>query len=215
MQVLSINVSLPVEIEYNNKTITTGIFKKPIEGRVELSKVNFSGDQQVDLENHGGGHKAVYAFAANQYDYWRDALDKPDLHYGQFGENLTIADLDESILCIGDQLKIGSCILEVTQPRVPCYKLGIALGLKSMPKLFIKHAATGIYFKVLQSGSIATNDSVERIYQQAEQLSVRTLFTAFYDNSVENSIEIMAIAAEIPQLSDEWKKKVLSRLNKN
>ena len=212
MKLLSINVSLPVDIDYNGQTISTGIFKKPISGSVEISPQGLIGDQQVDLSNHGGGHKAVYGFSANHYDYWRDSLAKPDLYYGRFGENLTISDLDEATLCIGDQLQIGDCILEITQPRVPCFKLGIALDLSTMPKLFVQHAATGIYFKVLQSGSISNNDQVELIYQQAKQLSVQTLFKAYFDKDFANANKIMQIACDIPELSNEWRQKALSRL---
>ena len=212
MKLLSVNVSQPVEIEYNNTQISTSIFKKPVDGEITVSRFNLAGDQQVDLENHGGGHKAVYGFSAEQYDYWRAELNRPELHYGQFGENLTISGLNESILCIGDQLKIGDCILEVTQPRVPCFKLGIALDLKTMPKLFIQHGHTGIYFKVLQSGTIQSGDEVEHIYHHPKSLAVKTLFKAYFDNSVSDANEVMHLAASITELSQEWHKKVLARL---
>jgi MOSC domain-containing protein YiiM len=212
MNVLSVNVSLPVEIEFNNKLISTSIFKKPVEGLISLSELNLKGDQQVDLENHGGGHKAVYAFSANQYDFWRQELNRDDLHFGQFGENLTISDLDESVLCIGDQLQINDCILEVTQPRVPCFKLGIALGDKIMPKRFINHACTGIYFKVLQQGALQSGNKVTVIYQHPAKLSVKRLFEAYFNKSFVDPKSVMLIADEIDQLSDEWKQKVQSRL---
>jgi len=212
VKLLSVNVSQAVDIDYNNSRISTSIFKKPVEHEVAVRQFNLAGDQQVDLENHGGGHKAVYAFAAEQYDYWRKQLDRPELHFGQFGENLTISGLDESILCIGDQLQIGDCILEVTQPRVPCFKLGIALDLTTMPKLFIQHGHTGIYFKVLQTASIKTGNRVERIYQHPKKLSVKTLFKAYFDPNITDNHEVMQLASEIDELSEEWRKKVLARL---
>ena len=212
MQVLSVNVSLPVEIEFNNKLISTSIFKKPVEGSVAVSQFQLDGDQQVDLENHGGGHKAVYGFSSAEYDYWRHALNKPNLHFGQFGENLTISNLDESKICIGDQLQVGDCILEVTQPRVPCFKLGIAFALTTMPKLFIHHGHTGIYFKVLQTGSVKTGTTVERIYQHPKKLTVKTLFKAYFDPDFIGAYKIMKIASEIDELSEEWREKVLARL---
>lgn len=212
MQLLSVNVSQPVEIKYNGKKISTSIFKKPVDGNIEVAEFNLAGDQQVDLENHGGGHKAVYGFSAEQYDYWREELERPELHYGQFGENLTISELDESILCIGDQLKIGDCILEVTQPRVPCFKLGIAFNLTTMPKLFIQHGHTGIYFKVLQTGSIKTGNNVERIYQHPKKLAVKTLFKAYFDPDVADAYKVMQLASEVDELSQEWREKVLARL---
>lgn len=212
MKLISINVSLPVEVEYNNKTVTTAIFKKPIKGNVLVSHQGLAGDQQVDLKNHGGEHKAVYAFSKNHYDYWRKTLNKPELCFGQFGENLTISDLDEASLCIGDRLQMGDCILEITQPRVPCFKLGIALDLAEMPKLFVQHGATGIYFRVIKTGRISNNDAVKRIYHHPTQLSVQTLFKAYFDNNIIKSKQVMQNAAEITELSDEWRAKVISKL---
>jgi len=214
MQLLSVNVSLPVEIEFNNRQISTSIFKKPIEGLVQLSELQFKGDQQVDLENHGGAHKAVYAFSANEYQHWQQVLNKPDLHYGQFGENLTITRLDEATICIGDQLQINDCILEVTQPRVPCFKLGIALDDNSMPKRFVQHAATGIYFKVLQAGALKAGDKVDLIKQHPSKLSVKTLFKAYFDKDFIGAEKVMKQASEIRALSDEWREKLIARLNK-
>ena len=212
MKLVSVNVSLPVEIDYNNTRISTSIFKKPIAGKVAVHQFKLAGDQQVDLENHGGGHKAVYAFATEQYDFWRETLARTDLHYGQFGENLTISGLDKASLCIGDQIQIGDCILEATQPRVPCFKLGIALALETMPKQFIQHGHTGIYFKVLKMGSITAGDNVTRIYQHPNQLSVKTLFSAYFAEDFMGAEKVMQTAATTPELSDEWREKVLERL---
>lgn len=212
MELASINVSQPQQIEFNHTLISTGIFKKPIAGSVKVSQLNIAGDQQVDLINHGGAHKAVYGFSANHYDFWRAKLNNPAIAFGQFGENLTITDLDEAILCIGDQLQIGDCVLEISQPRVPCFKLGIAFSLNAMPALFIQHASTGIYFRVLQTGSITNGDIVSVIHQHPKRLAVQHLFKAYFDKSFANSEEIMRLASDIPQLSDEWRQKVQSRL---
>lgn len=212
MKLVSINVSLPVDVKYNNKIVSTGIFKKPIHNDVFVSSQGLANDQQVDLKNHGGEHKAVYGFSAHHYDFWRDKLKQPNLSFGQFGENLTISDLDEATLCIGDQIQIGDCVLEITQPRAPCFKLGIALEIKEMPKLFVQHGATGIYFRVLQSATININSSVKLIYQQPKQLTVHALFNAYFDKSFIDSAKIMKLATEISQLSNEWRSKVLSRL---
>ena len=213
MELISINVSLPVDVQYNNKLISTGIFKKPVNKAVHVSQSGLAGDQQVDLINHGGEHKAVYGFSANHYEFWRNKLNNSDLSFGQFGENLTIIELDEASLCIGDQLQIGNCILEITQPRVPCFKLGIALDNTAMPKFFVQNGATGIYFRVLQAGSISVGDQLNVIYHHPKQLSVQTLFKAYFDKDFVNSGEIMALAASIDELSNEWREKVLSRLS--
>ena len=212
MKLVSVNVSLPVEIDYNNTRISTSIFKKPVTDSVAVGEFKLAGDQQVDLENHDGGHKAVYAFATEQYDYWRQTLNRPELHYGQFGENLTISGLDEASLCIGDQIQIGDCILEATQPRVPCFKLGIALSLETMPKQFIQHGHTGIYFKVLTLGSITAGDNVRRIYQHPHKLAIKNLFNAYFNPDFINAKKVMAVAAETAELSDEWRDKVLASL---
>lgn len=212
MKLIAINVSQPVDVNYRNKIVSTGIFKKPVKGDVIVRPQGLTGDQQVDLKNHGGEHKAVYAFSEHHYDYWRKHLNQPELSFGQFGENLTISNLDEATLCIGDQIQIGDCILEITQPRVPCFKLGIALNRDEMPKLFVQYGATGIYFRVLQSGSIKAGDNVEVIHQHPKQLTVQTLFKAYFDKSFSNPQAVMALAAKIPQLSAEWRKKVLSRI---
>jgi MOSC domain-containing protein YiiM len=212
LKLTSINVSQPVEAKYRNKIVSTGIFKKPIKGDVIVQSQGLIGDQQVDLKNHGGEHKAVYAFSEHHYDYWRKVLSQPALSFGQFGENLTISDLDEATLCIGDQIQIGDCILEITQPRVPCFKLAMALKRDEMPKLFVQYGATGIYFRVLQSASIKAGDNVEVIHHHPKQLTVQTLFKAYFDKSFSNPQAVMALATEIPQLSAEWRKKVLSRI---
>lgn len=212
MKLESINVSLPVTVEYNNKIISTGIFKKPTQDSIAVSHQGLAGDQQVDLTNHGGEHKAVYAFSAQHYHYWRKVLNRPDLCYGQFGENLTISELDESKLCIGDHLQIGECILEITQPRVPCFKLGMALERSDMPKLFVQHGATGIYFRVLHPGSINSGSKVELTYQQPRQLSVYSLFNAYFDKHFDGAKQIIQLATTVPALSQEWQQKINDRL---
>lgn len=213
MELLSVNVSLPVEVEYNGKQITTSIFKKSVLDSVTVSEQGLTGDQQYDLENHGGGHKAVYGFSVKHYDYWLERLGLDDLLLGHFGENLTLTDLDESQLCIGDQLKINDCILEITQPRVPCFKLGMVFNDKTFPRQFIEHGATGIYFKVLQTGTIQVGDKAKLHYQHPEQLSVQTLFKAYFDKDFINPLDVMKQAASIAELSDEWRQKVLSRID--
>lgn len=212
MKLLSINVSQAREVEYNGKLIKTGIFKKPVSGSIMITAHHIVGDEQVDLVNHGGEHKAVYAFSAEHYDYWQQQLGM-ELHFGQFGENLTISNLDERTLCIGDQIQIGDVVLEVTQPRVPCFKLGIALALKTMPKLFIEHGYTGIYFRIIKSGTIIAGDSVTVIYKHPDKLSVHTLFNAYFDKRFNHAHDVMQLASNNHALSNEWMEKVTQRLN--
>lgn len=211
MNILSINVSRPREIEYRGKKITTGIFKQPLTGPVYISRHGLAGDSQADLKNHGGEHKAVYAFSADHYAHWSRQLRIPKLTFGSFGENLSISGFDESMLHIGDQLRIGECLLEISQPRVPCFKLGIALDVKEMPRLFVANFATGIYLRVIEEGSIETGAKVEVVKQGKFQLSVESVFRAIFDKNYKQSSYIMEKALLVPELSPEWREKLRAR----
>lgn len=214
MIVRSVNVSLPKRVQHKNKTVTTGIFKQPVTGRVAVNQFNLAGDQQVDLVNHGGEHKAVYGFASDHYAFWQQQLGQTEIHYGQFGENLTIDGLDENTLCIGDQLQVGESVLEITQPRVPCFKLGLAFSREDMPRLFVQNAATGIYFRVIETGSVASGDEVKLCQAHPAKLSVQRLFKAYFDNH-QPEMEKKAVlqqALEIDALSIEWREKLEDRL---
>ena len=213
MNLLSINTSLPTEIEYQGRKISTGIFKKPVEDPVFVKKDNLKDDLQADLKNHGGEHKAVYAFSSDHYPYWSDVLHNSELTPGIFGENLTISGFDESSLHIGDQFSIGQCILEITQPRLPCFKLGIAVNNKKMPRLFIENFATGIYLRVLQEGFIEMGNKVELIKEGKFKVSIKSLFRAYFDKNYQASRSVMETAVLIPELSFEWSKKLSVRLS--
>jgi len=210
MKLLSINTSGSLPVEYQGKIISTGIFKKPITGPVYVAKDHLQGDQQADLKHHGGEHKAVYAFSFDHYAYWSKILKKEPLNKGIFGENLTISGFDEGSLHIGDQLRIGKCLLEITQPRVPCHKLGLAVGNKNMPRLFIEHFATGIYMRVLKEGFIEAGDEPIVSYQNPFKVSVKSLFRAVYDKNFDQAEQLIATAKQIPELSQEWQKKIAS-----
>lgn len=214
MIVRSVNVSLPKQVQHKNKTVSTGIFKQPVSGRVAVNQFNLAGDQQVDLVNHGGEHKAVYGFASDHYAFWQQKLGQAEIHYGQFGENLTIDGLDESSLCIGDQLQVGESVLEITQPRVPCFKLGLAFSREDMPRLFVENAATGIYFRVIETGSVASGDEVKLHQAHPAKLSVQRLFKAYFDSSLPEieKTAVMQQALEIDVLSIEWREKLETRL---
>ena len=214
MKVVSINIAQPTLVEYLGKQVSTGIFKQAVKHRVYGDKVNMAGDGQADLIHHGGTHKAVYGFSSDHYSYWRETLDRPELSYGVFGENLTISSLSEAQLCIGDQLVIGDTVLEVSQPRVPCFKLGIALDNKKIPNLFTKSYATGIYFRVIKQGYISPEDLVIVNKTVSKTVSVQALFRAYYDRSYADAIAVLTIAADIKALAPEWHEKVLKKLAK-
>jgi len=213
----SVNISLSKQVQYKDKIVTTGIFKQPVSGRVDIKQFNIVGDQQVDLKNHGGEHKAVYGFASDHYPFWRDKLALDELTYGRFGENLTIDGLDEKRLCIGDQIQVGQTLLEITQPRVPCFKLGMAFELDAMPRLFVEHAATGIYFRVIEPGSVAAGDTVTCITAHPEKITVQALFRAYFNKkiAIEDKQKTLRNALKIDALSDEWREKVENRLNQS
>ncbi len=213
MKILSVNISRPVEIEYNQKIITTGIFKKPVDGPVYASKYNLAGDGQADLKNHGGEYKAVYAYSYNHYDYWSKVLNRKDFEFGQFGENLTVAGLDESKLCIGDHLQAGKVELVITQPRVPCFKLGIKFGDRQMPKKFLESALTGLYLKVLQEGYLQTGDVIKIIKRDDKQISVKDLFVAFYISKEKSALTILRNSLKVNDLSPSWRAQIEKRLS--
>jgi MOSC domain-containing protein YiiM len=160
--VLRISVSKAKNVDWNGTQVATGIFKMPVEGKVRVGKLNLHGDEQADLTVHGGRDKAVYAYPIEQYEYWKKQLPDRDLQWGSFGENLTVSGFDENSICIGDKLKIGSAHFVVTQPRMPCYKLGIRLGDPSMVTRFYKSGKWGFYMAVLKEGEIETGDEILR-----------------------------------------------------
>lgn len=212
MRLVSVNVSLPVEVRYRDEAVNTGIFKKPVAGAVRAGIHNLEGDGQADLHNHGGLHKAAYAYALDHYAYWREVLGREDLDHGQFGENLTIAGLDESERCVGDRLQIGSAQFTITQPRVPCYKLGIRLGDERMPRLFAQSARTGFYLRVLREGEIEAGDAVDVIEAGYRKVAIRPLFEAYMNRGGKDAARILRRALEVPELSPEWRAQIEKRL---
>src|ERR1051326_6235130 len=173
MKLLSVNVGLPREVKWDGRIIRTSIFKTPVAGRVQVRKLNIDGDQQSDLTVHGGVDKAVYVYPSEHYAFWRDALPKADLSWGAFGENLTTQGaLDDKAVHIGDRFRIGTTELVVTQPRIPCYKLGIRFGRLEMVKRFLTSRRSGFYFAVAQEGEINSGDSIELVAHDKNSLTV-------------------------------------------
>lgn len=149
MKLVSVNVGLPRKVEWKGRTVTTGIFKSPVAGPVDLRQHNLEGDRQADLTVHGGPTKAVYAYSAQHYDYWRSQLADPALSWGAFGENFTIDGADEESIFIGDEFKIGTARVVVTEPRTPCYKLTIRFDRADMVRLFMESQRTGFWKSVV------------------------------------------------------------------
>ena len=160
MKLVSINVSLPRAASIHGKEIETGIFKTPVSGPVPVGKLNLEGDGQADLAVHGGPDKAVYLYPAENIAYWKQALHRDDLGPGSFGENLTVEGIREAEVAIGDEFAIGAARFVVTQPRLPCHKLALALETPSLPKTFLESGRTGCYLRVLQEGTIQAGDPI-------------------------------------------------------
>src|SRR5438093_950138 len=153
-RVVSVNVSLPKTVEWRGRKVTTAIFKEPVEGRIRIRRTGLVGDRQADPSVHGGPTKAVYAYPSEHYPLWRRELGRADLPWGSFGENLTTEGLDERTLRVGDRLRVGSAVLEVTQPRMPCYKLGIRFGRLDMVRRFLASGRSGFYLAVHEEGDV-------------------------------------------------------------
>ena len=212
MKIISTNISKIKTLIHNGKEVKTGIFKIPTNEPVVIEKLNIIGDEQADLVNHGGVDKAVYAFSHNHYEYWQKALENENLSSGVFGENFTISDLDEANIHIGDHIRIGTALLEVSQPRVPCFKLAIALNNKNSLKLFSQHYCTGVYFRVLEQGIAKTGDSVVIEKKASHDISVKKLFQAFFDKKYVGYEDILLEALALPELAVEWQEKLTKKL---
>jgi len=175
-RVISVNVGQPREVLWRGRTVTTGIFKEPVQGRVAVRRLNLKGDKQADLSVHGGLDKAVYAYPAEHYSYWQKELPGVQLPWGMFGENFTTEGVLEEDVRIGDQFRIGSAEVMVTQPRLPCYKLGIRFGRDDIIKRFMIAGRPGFYLRVLLEGEVGAGDTIERISQDDGQVTVVDIF---------------------------------------
>ncbi len=213
MKILSVNVGLPRDVIWKGKSVTTSIFKEPVEGRQRVDTLNIEGDRQSDLTVHGGIHKAVYAYPSEHYDWWRGELPGVELPWGMFGENLTVAGLSEDDVCVGDQFLIGSALLMVTQPRLPCYKLAVKFGRDDIIKQFLDSRRTGFYFSVVKKGDLAAGDSIEIITRGAHELKVADVTRLYLDDN--NDIAALQKAVSVESLPKSWRehfKKQLARL---
>jgi MOSC domain-containing protein YiiM len=176
MKVLSVNVGLPRIVEYNGEPVATGIFKDPVSGPVRVGELNLEGDRQADLRVHGGYYKAVYAYPSEHYEYWRNELPEIDIPYAMFGENLTTEGLLETDVRVGDRFRIGTAEFVATQPRFPCFKLGIRFGRKDIIRRFARSGLSGIYFAILKIGELQTGDTIEPLEFSNETETIDSLF---------------------------------------
>ena len=205
MKVLSVNVGLPRNVLFNGQIITTAIFKDPVNGPIILRKLNLDGDKQADLTVHGGIDKAVYSYPEEHYDYWRKQFPNMDLVWGMFGENITTKGLLEDAVNVGDQFQIGSAKLVATQPRMPCYKLGVRFGRMDIIRKFMASGRPGIYFKVLTEGEIKTGDKIKFIKRDKNNVTVKDIVTLYINRNNLDNIETMRRATKIRDLPEGWR----------
>ena len=210
MRVVSVNVGLPREVTWRSKPVSTGIYKQPVSGRVAIGTLNLAGDGQADPRVHGGRDKAVYAYPSEHYEYWAKELPQVELPWAVFGENLTTEGLLEADVRIGDRFRIGSAEFVVTQPRMPCYKLGIRFGRPDILKRFLQSGRSGFYFAVTTEGEVGAGDPIERIARADEGLTVTDVVN-LYTVDAENQ-ELLRRATQSAILPESWKDYFRKRL---
>lgn len=199
-RLLSVNVGLPRDVTWQGRTVHTGIWKAPVEGRRMVRRLNVDGDGQGDLAGHGGERRAVFVYQMDSYRYWQNQLGRNDFVYGQFGENFTVDGLSDAEVCIGDRYRIGGALFEVTQPRVTCYRLGIRLNEPEMAALVVKHGRPGFYFRVLDEGEVEAGDEITQVASGPERMSVFEINALLYlpghpRNQLERALRIPALSA--------------------
>ena len=218
MELLSVNVAQPREVSYvdrrgREKTTSTGIFKEPVAGRVMLRTLNLDGDAQADLNGHGGTYKAAYAYSVENYHYWADELDRTDFATaGQFGENFTVDGMTEDEIWIGDVFHVGDALVEVTQPRVPCFKLGIRMGIPDFQKQFAQSCRVGFYLRVLEEGEVGPGDEFMRVREASVRMTVRDVMHLLYFDP--DNLEDAKKALDIEALSPGWRQSFADRVEK-
>ena len=209
MKVVSLSVGLPREVEWDGQTVLTSIFKTPVDRRLRVTRLNVEGDEQSDLTVHGGVDKAVYAYPSEHYDEWRSELPEVEFSRAAFGENLTTEGLLEDVR-IGDRFRIGSAESVVTQPRLPCYKLGIRFGRMDMLKRMPRSGRTGFYFAVTTEGEVGPGDALEPIERLDEGLTVADV-VRLYTVDARNQ-ELLRRATQTPGLPESWRDYFRKRL---
>ena len=209
MKIVSVNVGLPREAVWKGITVQTAIFKAPVAGPVAIGKLNLAGDQQADLSVHGGSEKAVYAYPAEHYDYWREQLPDVPLSWGAFGENLTTEGLCEDTSCIGDVLRVGSAVLQITQPRMPCYKLQLRFNRDDMIKRFLLSGRSGFYFSVIERGDVAAGSKVEILDRDPGGVTVSDIVRLYLGQR--RDPELLQRATNVGSLPENWKTQLLLR----
>ena len=203
MKIISLNVGRPRLVVWEGQPVSTGIYKTPAAGRVMLRTLNLDGDRQADLTVHGGPTKAAYVYPSEHYGYWRGELPGMELPWGMFGENFTTEGLDESAVNIGDRFRLGTAEVMVTEPRMPCYKLGIKFGRMDILKRFLASGRTGFYFSVEGEGEVGAGDKIEMIGRDKHQVSVADIVRLYARDR--SDFETMGRAVAVEALPESWR----------
>ena len=216
MNLISVNTGLPREVLWHGIQVTTGIFKQPIEGRVALRKLNLDGDRQADLTVHGGEHKAVYCYPLAHYGYWREELPGQALPMGAFGENFTTDGLLEDSVHIGDGFSVGSAEVIVTQPRLPCYKLGVRFQSDDMVKRFLASGRTGFYLAVTREGEVGADDDIKTTNRDPNGVPVSEITRLYLAKRyAHDDAASVHRALRVAALPESWKEYFRERLQKS
>lgn len=215
MKLISLNCGLPRKVVWHGRNATTAIYKEPVKGRVALRKLNLDGDRQADLNVHGGAEKAVYCYPSVHYQYWKAELAGRELPNGTFGENFTIDDFLEDSTHIGDKFSVGSAEVVVTQPRLPCYKLGVRFESDDMVKRFLASRRTGFYLAVTREGEVGSGDDISVISRDPNSVPVSEITRLYIIKKYsDEDIHLLRRVLAVGALPDSWKKYFLEKLDR-
>lgn len=205
MKLLSANVGRTRTVTHAGRSVDTAIWKSAVEGAVHVGPLGLDGDTQANTKFHGGVQQAVYVYDHSHYQFWSNKLERDDFTFGQFGENFTVEKLPDDHVYIGDTFQIGSVVAQVSQPRTPCFKLDLRMGITGFLKQFTQSCRIGYYFRILESGSVAAGDTILLVEQAAQRMTVEETFRIMHIDK--DNVEGAKQAADMPDLSPEWRAK--------
>ncbi len=206
MKLLSVNIAAPREVHCRGRSYRSGIYKQAVAAPIWLGRLNLAGDGQADLKAHGGPYQAVYGYPHEHYAYWSAELKRDDFAYGQFGENFTLAGLLESAVYVGSIYRIGGAVVQVTQPRIPCFKLADKMGIRGFAKTFLKANRSGFYLRVLEEGEVAAGDVITLLHADAAGMSIADINHLLHFDKSDREAAKRALTIEA--LSPDWRRAV-------
>jgi len=214
MEIVSLNVGMPREVLWHGRAVTTGIFKEPVKGRVALRKLDLDGDGQADLTVHGGEYKAVYCYPLEHYAYWKKELQR-ELPMGMFGENFTTEGMAEGAVHLGDRFSVGTSEVVVTQPRLPCYKLGVRFGADDMVKRFMVSGRSGFYLAVTREGEVGAGDKITTIARDENKVPISEIVRLYATKRfAPEDVDSLQRAMQVAALPEDWKHYLTERMQK-